>query len=150
LRDQGDGWDQPKDEPDDFAAPRESRDKLERTKRPSSRLTDQFYACWLRSREARVDLALPWSVKVIFQTNLKRLLEDQSEAEVAGMITEFFRLVDQRQIVLKSDDLWKDFWYARGRLVKLAQQQVQTLSTSQAEIDERNRRMTEDLRSRAR
>jgi hypothetical protein len=53
---------------------------------------------------------------------MKSLLETHSEEEISEMIEIFFRMVDAGQISLKADELWKDFWYNRGRLQKIASQ----------------------------
>lgn len=113
-----DEWSIPKDDFDDFSVSRESKQVPTRQKKPHARLADLFWDCWTVSREKRVDLATPWSVKKIFLANLKRLLTEHTEAEIEEMIRLFFRKVDNRSLVLKNDhaDLWKDFWYNRSAL----------------------------------
>jgi hypothetical protein len=53
---------------------------------------------------------------------MKSLLETHSEEQISEMIDIFFRLIDSGQVPLKADELWKDFWYNRGRLQKIATQ----------------------------
>ena len=50
---------------------------------------------------------------------LNALLTEHSEAEVEGMMDAFFRLIDSGQLSPKSDELWKDFLYNKGKLNKI-------------------------------
>ena len=53
---------------------------------------------------------------------LNALLTEHPEADVEGMIDVFFRLIDSGQLSPKSDELWKDFLYNKGKLYKIFSQ----------------------------
>lgn len=113
-----DEWSTPK-ESDDFSVPKESKQKTKRAPGPSMRLTIKFQDCWMKSRESRLNLPVHWSVQRVFMNRLNALLTEHSEAEVEGMMDAFFRLIDSGQLSPKSDELWKDFLYNKGRLYKI-------------------------------
>lgn len=117
-----DEWSAEKDANDDFAVPKEVKKKAAPSYGPNMRLTIYFEKKWMESREKRVNLSVPWSVQKVFQARLKALLSQHSEKEIESMIDVFYRLVDSGQVPLKSDELWKDFWYNRGRLYKVVTQ----------------------------
>lgn len=133
-----DEWSSAKDEKDDFDVPKEVKKKPKPTYGPNMRLTIHFENQWMVSREKRLNLSVPWSVQKVFQARLKTLLTQHSEEEIRQMIDIFFRMVDNGQIPLKSDELWKDFWYNRGRLYKVAIQTTDK-SSSGSEEDELQR-----------
>jgi hypothetical protein len=116
-----DEWSASKDK-DDFDVPKEVKKKPAPSYGPNMRLTIHFEKKWMQSRETRLNLAVPWSVQKVFQARMKALLSQHSEKEIETMIDVFFRMVDGGQIPLKSDELWKDFWYNRGRLYKISTQ----------------------------
>lgn len=111
-----------KSEVDDFSVPREAKEKAAPVYGPNMRLTQQFHKCWMVAREKRLNLAVDWSVQKVFMARMKALLETHTEEQISEMIDIFFRLVDSGQVPLKADELWKDFWYNRGRLQKIATQ----------------------------
>lgn len=141
-----DSWSVPKDEVDDFDRSRESREQPKRPKRPAARLTDLFWDCWTVSREKRVDLSIPWSVKRIFASNLKRLLEEHTEDEVAEMIRVFFRKVDTRALVLRNPELWKDFWYNRAALYTAVRKTAAVEALEHSRVGAHNDRIMERFR----
>jgi len=108
---------------DDFAIPKEAREKKSRPTVPSSRLTDMFFDEWSKARITKVSLSVPWNSKRVFQNQLNKLLEVHTEEEIASSMKVFFRMVLAGQVTLKSDELWKDFWNNRGRAVKISRQQ---------------------------
>jgi len=116
-----DEWSASKDS-DDFSVAKESKQKTKRAPGPSMRLTIKFQDCWMKSRESRLNLPVHWSVQRVFMNRLNALLTEHSEAEVEGMIDAFFRLIDSGQLSPKSDELWKDFLYNKGRLYKIFSQ----------------------------
>lgn len=122
-----DEWSTPEDDsPDDFAIAKDERLKPIRTKTPTSRVSDHFYDRWLQARIQRPTLATPWSAKQAFLANLKRLLAEQDEATVLGMVDSFFDLLGSGKVRLRSDELWKDFWNSRGTLLRSTQQRAET------------------------
>lgn len=116
-----DEWSAAKDD-DDFAVPKEMKEKPAKTYSPNTRITIHFNNKWMESRETRLNLSVPWSVQKVFQARIKSLLTQHSEQEILEMIDVFFRLIDSGQVALKSDELWKDFWYNKGRLYKIVSQ----------------------------
>lgn len=117
-----DEWNSSKKESDDFDVPKEMKKKPSPVYGPNMRLTIYFENKWMEARERRVGLSIPWSVQKVFQANMKSLLTQHSEEDIQRMIDVFFRLIDSGQVSLKSDELWRDFWYNRGRLHKIASQ----------------------------
>lgn len=113
-----DEWSTPNDS-DDFSVPKEAKQKTKRAPSPTMRLAIKFQQGWMKSRETRLNLPVHWSVQKVFMSRLKALLTEHSEAEVTGMMDAFFRLIDAGQLSPKSDELWKDFIYNKGRLYKI-------------------------------
>ena len=133
-----------KKEVDSFNVPREVREKQKPQQGPVNRLVGKFQKKWEVSREKRLNLSVPWSVRKITQANMKKLLETHSEDEVSEMIDVFFRMIDSGQIPLKAPELWKDFWYNRAKLFKLAKERmvaVEPVFDSQAELESFRRRL---------
>lgn len=130
-----DEWGAPKKEPDDFDVPKEMKKKPAPVYGPNTRLTIYFENKWMEAREKRVGLAVPWSVQKIFQANMKSLLTQHSEEDIQRMIDVFFRLIDSGQVALKSDELWRDFWYNKGRLYKIVSQTTERESTVDEEAE---------------
>jgi hypothetical protein len=118
---------------DDFAIPKEAREKKSRPTVPSSRLTDMFFDEWSKARITKVSLSVPWNSKRVFQNQLNKLLEVHTEEEIASSMKVFFRMVLAGQVTLKSDELWKDFWNNRGRAVKISRQQNTAVTADQEE-----------------
>jgi hypothetical protein len=112
----------PKDErgEDTWAASKESKEKPPRRTSPTTRLCDHFHNLWLQERVTRRTLSIPWSSKMAFQANLKRLLADgaYTEEEITEMMNIFFRQIGN-SVQLRSDELWKDFWNNRATLHKM-------------------------------
>jgi hypothetical protein len=111
-------WFDPKGEGEDleWSRPRDNRTPQQR--QPTTRLAGYFWERWLHSRESNTMLALPWSTKKGgFMKNLKLMLLEYSERELYDMIDRFFTWgVDQKGLVLKSDELWLDFLFAKAKL----------------------------------
>ena len=51
------------------------------------------------------------------------------------MVRTFFRMVLAGQIPLKSDDLWKDFWNNRGKIIKVVNQKSASKPSGDPESD---------------
>ena len=64
-------------------------------------------------------LSTPWATKGVFLIRMQGLLDEHTEAEIAEMIRIFFRGVAVGQWPLKSEELWKDFWYQRAKCAKI-------------------------------
>lgn len=136
---------------DDWSVPREERERrAKRPPAPSTRLANLFYDLWGQVRVTRKGLATPWSVKVAFITRLKGLVEEHGEDRAEEMIRVFFRLIEHGQISLKSEELWKDFWFQRAMLERLAREKAETPAPVTVDVDgemERFRRMVEERRA---
>jgi hypothetical protein len=144
-----DGWASPKDSLDDFDVPRDNPKKGSGSVAPSTKVLNLFYELWVHSRTARKNLAYPWSMKTVFQARIKQLISEQGLDLTLEMVRVFFRLVDTGQVVLKSDDLWKDFWFNRAKLEGIARKK--SGSSREAVLDqeselERFRQMVKDRR----
>lgn len=127
---------------DDFSVPKEAKEKRERPTAATSRLAELFHAEWTIARQQRKMLAVPWSSKQAFLARLKDLLNDHSEEEVVEMIVTFYRMVLSGQVTLKSTELWKDFWNARGKVHQISRQRVTTIdSDSQKELERWRKRV---------
>lgn len=140
VRDQGDGWDQPKDERDDFATPRDVREKPAPYHRPSTRVYDAFHAAWLVSRQKRTGLALDCSVKAVFFRNINLLLVDFTEDDLLAMVGVFFRQIDNGMLMPKAEELWRDFLWNKATLYRLMKQRTPSTSDLTAMAAESNRR----------
>lgn len=136
---------------DDWSVPREERERrAKRPPAPSTRLANLFYDLWGQVRVTRKGLATPWSVKVAFITRLKGLVEEHGEDRAEEMIRVFFRLIEHGQISLKSEELWKDFWFQRAMLERMAREKAEAPAPMSVDADEemdRLRRMVEERRA---
>lgn len=136
---------------DDWSVPREERERTaKRPPAPSTRLANLFYDLWGQVRVTRKGLATPWSVKVAFITRLKGLVEEHGEDRAEEMIRVFFRLIEHGQISLKSEELWKDFWFQRAMLERMAREKTEAPAPMSVDADEemdRLRRMVEERRA---
>lgn len=125
-----DQWAAPSDEADTWAAPK--KEKLARTKKPTTVILDHFEDCCLRAREQRPDLAFPWPNKVIPASNLKAWMKKEPDLDVAtiiALVDQFFSWgVGLRGVTLNQETLWKDFWYARPALWRRVRQRTSSVS----------------------
>lgn len=111
---------------DEWEVPKEERPEKRKGKepyrKPSMRLAEVFNDGRDKARAEYPMLSVAWSTKQAFLTRLNELLETHTEEQVAEMIRLFFSLLRSGEVIPRSDDLWRDFWSARGRLDKMVRE----------------------------
>ena len=137
-----DEWSVPKDE---LEASRSGSRKPPAKVSPTTRVTRLFEDLWMDGRQERKSLAYPWSTKTVAMARFKALISEMGEQQTTEMVRIFFRLVSHGQVTLKSEELWKDFWFNRAMLERLYREKAdapqERQMTSEENIADLHRRL---------